>query len=577
MSLQRISLAIIVRNEGRRLKECLESVKDIVDEIVIVDTGSCDDTVRIAKQYTDKVYSFPWGNDFSAARNFAIEQTTHEWILSLDADERLDAQAGDLRCLINQNRYSAYCLPLYALKEAGDYREHDRFVVLRLFQRKYQFQGAIHEYVFVSDPQEIGIAAAPVICHIEVAAAERHVRRGRNIALLKKAVAEHAADPCLQYYLGVEWLGLGRFKLAIGAFQEALRQFSPGQIIFRSPTVRHLIQCYKNDGQLDAALCLCLEESQQYPEYADLFFDAGVLFELKNEYSIAAKWFQEAVRLGTPPIAFFHTDGTEGYLANYHLGYCAEKIGLHKEAVSYYEAALNNERNYYYPLYPLVLLQLARRSTEDVMRYLSERGYFAIPEVAEKLAELFWSAGLPDIGQRCLASIGMRQGAGWELRTRCQLYGGDITGALQSMEQMRHSSFELPLEMRADEIAALLMQGRFEEARGQLWELWRRPAGKDAFRALFCLYKRLCDNTLLSLANRKAAAVLLNLEGRCLRAQTRDFQQQGGFAAVIRAIREILASEAETLTLLIDDLSEKEQDIKRNLEYTCTALRGLCR
>jgi len=431
--------------------------------------------------------------------------------------------------------------------------------------------------VFVSDPKEVGVAAVPVICHIEVAAAERHIRRGRNIALLKKAIAEHDADPCLQYYLGVEWLGLGRFKLAIDAFQKALRQFSPAQIIFRSPTVRHLIQCYKNDGQLDAALCLCLEESQQYPEYSDLFFDAGVLFELKKEYSIAIKWFQEAVCLGAPPIVFFHTDGTEGYLANYHLGYCAEKIGLHKEAAAYYEAALNNARNYYYPLYPLILLQLAQRSAEEVMQYLNERGYFAIPEVSERLAELFWSAGLPDTGQRCLANTEMQQKTGWELRTRCQLYGGDIAGALQSMEQMRLNAFELPLEMQADEIAALLMQGRFEEVRGRLWELWRRPEGRDAFRAMFCLYKRLCDNTLLSLANREAAVVLLNLAGRCLRAQTRDFQQQERLAAVIRAIREILASEVETLTLLISDLSEKEQDVKRNLEYTCTALRGLCR
>lgn len=577
MSLQRISLAMIVRNEAKRLKECLESVKAFVDEVVIVDTGSCDDTVWIAKQYTDKVYSFPWMDDFSAARNFAIEKTKHEWIVSLDADERLDAQAGDLRCLINQTRYSAYCLPLYALKEAGDYREHDRFVVLRLFQRKYRFQGAIHEYVFVSDPQEVGIAAAPVICHSEVAAAERHVRRGQNIVLLKKAIAQNEADPCLQYYLGVEWLGLGRFKLAIGAFQKALRQFAPEQIIFRSPAVRHLIQCYKNDGQLDAALCLCLEESQMYPEYADLFFDAGVLFELKKDYSIAIKWFQEAVCLGIPPIAFFHTDGTEGYLANYHLGYCAEKLVLHREAVNYYEAALNNTRNYHYPLYPLALLKLTQHGTEDVMQYLCERGYFAIPEVSEKIAELFWSAGLPEIGQTCLASTAQQQSACWELRTKCQLYGGDIGGALHSMEQMRLNASDLSVEMRADEIAALLMQGRFAETRGRLSELWRRPANRDAFRALFCLYKRLCDNLLLPLSNRRAAIVLLHLEGRCMQAQARDFQQQERFAAVIRAIRDILAGEAETLTLLISDLNEKEQDIKRNLEYTCSALRGLCR
>lgn len=70
---QRISLTLIVRNEAAHLADCLESVQDNVDEMIIVDTGSTDDTLRIAKRYTPHVYSFPWNNDFSAARNFALE------------------------------------------------------------------------------------------------------------------------------------------------------------------------------------------------------------------------------------------------------------------------------------------------------------------------------------------------------------------------------------------------------------------------------------------------------------------------------------------------------------------------
>ncbi|MCP6652311.1 glycosyltransferase, partial [Klebsiella pneumoniae] len=68
----------------------LDSVKAVVDEIVIVDTGSVDKTIEIAKSYTDKVYSYSWQGDFSAARNFAINQCSCEWILSLDADEWLE-------------------------------------------------------------------------------------------------------------------------------------------------------------------------------------------------------------------------------------------------------------------------------------------------------------------------------------------------------------------------------------------------------------------------------------------------------------------------------------------------------
>ena len=85
-----ISLCMIVKNEAGTLERCLSSVADLVDEIIIVDTGSTDDTKAIAKRYTAKVYDFPWVDDFSMARNFAFEKATCDYIYSADADEVLD-------------------------------------------------------------------------------------------------------------------------------------------------------------------------------------------------------------------------------------------------------------------------------------------------------------------------------------------------------------------------------------------------------------------------------------------------------------------------------------------------------
>lgn len=85
-----ISVCMIVKNEQRRLSRCLECLKDIADEIVIVDTGSEDNTKNIARTYTDKVYDFKWVDDFSAARNYAFSLCTCEYIYSADADEIID-------------------------------------------------------------------------------------------------------------------------------------------------------------------------------------------------------------------------------------------------------------------------------------------------------------------------------------------------------------------------------------------------------------------------------------------------------------------------------------------------------
>ncbi len=87
-----ISLCMIVKNEEKVLGRCLDSIVDLMDEIIIVDTGSTDRTKEIAKKYTEHIYDFEWINDFSAARNFSFSKATKDYIYAADADEVLDEE-----------------------------------------------------------------------------------------------------------------------------------------------------------------------------------------------------------------------------------------------------------------------------------------------------------------------------------------------------------------------------------------------------------------------------------------------------------------------------------------------------
>src|SRR2546430_1929302 len=89
---QRVSLSMIVKNEAHRLGKCLGSVAVLVDEIIIVDTGSTDGTQELAAKYGAKVIDFPWRDDFAAARNMGLDHATGEWIFWLDADHWLDEE-----------------------------------------------------------------------------------------------------------------------------------------------------------------------------------------------------------------------------------------------------------------------------------------------------------------------------------------------------------------------------------------------------------------------------------------------------------------------------------------------------
>lgn len=572
---ERLALVMIVRNEGDHLSACLNSAKDAVDEIIIVDTGSTDDTVSIARQYTQQVYSYQWRDDFAAARNFALSLTTCEWVLSLDADEVL-SKTSSLRSLITNSAYTAFHLPLHALKNEDNVLEYDRFMVLRLFRSYYRFHGSIHEFIKVDTPAEIGHAQLPVIIHTPVQALERHHRRNRNIRLLKHALKKNSADPCLHYYLGTEWLGLGRIDTSIGLFRQALSQLPSQQEAFRTATIRHLIHCYKNTGRLDEGLCLCLEESQNYSEYCDLFFDGGVLFELKEEYGIALKWFQAAVQLPEPPLSFFHTDGTNSYLAYYHLGFCAEKLGLYKEAQHYYEQALAANNAYYYPLYPLILLKLTHQSAEAVLDFLRTSGHFACREIAVSMAELFWTAGFPDIALSCLEESPCGLPASIELLARCQFYTGKAECALLSLDDLRHNNHEPAADIVIDEISALLLLGRFTEARQRVWGLWRNNSSRDSFWAAFGLYKKLAHNRLITLPSPLAAAALLALAERCTRNRS-AYNSQKDFARIVTTITELLHTRADYWELLINDLNQKEAALKQHLAYTFSACRDLLR
>jgi len=149
----KLSLGLIVKNEEKVLARCLDSVKDLGLEIVIVDTGSKDKTVEIARRYTDKVLSFPWINDFAAARNFSFEHCTGDFILWLDADDVINPE--DCRKIQNVD-YSDKNIIISDYIFNHDEFGNDDLVVPRerIIKRSLglKWHGRIHEAIAVSVP-----------------------------------------------------------------------------------------------------------------------------------------------------------------------------------------------------------------------------------------------------------------------------------------------------------------------------------------------------------------------------------------------------------------------------------------
>ncbi len=223
--MQTLTLCLIARDEAAFLGDCLASVVDVVDEIIVVDTGSVDETVRVARSFGAKVTHFVWIDDFSAARNAAVKEATTPWILVLDADERLASGAGaEIAKAIGMDALDCGMLPLHNANTldaavddvvSGAARLQDPCLLPRLFRRTadLRWEGTLHESPrsWMNKPgRRIGRVEAPIAHYGCVPQIVRDRRKHeRNVRLLELQCGSDPTDSFSRAFLARELVVLG--------------------------------------------------------------------------------------------------------------------------------------------------------------------------------------------------------------------------------------------------------------------------------------------------------------------------------------------------------------------------------
>jgi hypothetical protein len=213
-----LSAAIIVRDEATHLDSCLSTLRDVVDEIVVVDTGSVDDSAAVAKRHGASVWHEPWRADFSAARNRALDRASGDWILYIDADERLiPSDPPALRhCLETDHRHAGWRVPFVPRVGWTPYRE------LRLWRHDdtVRFTGSIHESV-TSGIEALAARDGLVIGHLDGVTiqhlgyeGDQNAKHGRNEPMLRAALAEYPGRSFLYDHLARTYEALGEDERA---------------------------------------------------------------------------------------------------------------------------------------------------------------------------------------------------------------------------------------------------------------------------------------------------------------------------------------------------------------------------
>ena len=254
---------MIVRNESSCLERCLNSTRGLVDEMIIVDTGSTDGTQDLARKAGARLLQSTWKADFSLARNESLEAATGSWILVLDADEELHPQAAEqirsslLEAKASQAQSCAFTLIQNSSNNGG--KTGMKLNIIRLFPRlpSLRYEWPVHEQVGTS-LQRLGLPVyacpAEILHHGYNDAIRNQEKQTRNIALLKKQIESGASVNALTWFLlGGAHLDLKQYPEALAAYSQA-KQLAPAQSEIASGATIRLADCLYHQGRYEAVL-----------------------------------------------------------------------------------------------------------------------------------------------------------------------------------------------------------------------------------------------------------------------------------------------------------------------------------
>ncbi len=348
----RLSLCMIVRNEEANLPRCLESVRGVVEEIIVVDTGSTDRTVEIAQHYGARVYSFEWCDDFAKARNESLKYATGDWILVLDADEALDPRdRSRLRKLLRDREATAFLMSIHS---PVDDRPSSRAVINtfpRLFRNGLglRFEGRVHEQLFPSIARVGGLVkASPLrIRHrgYRGTPADLQAKRERNRRLLELQLTEHPDDALAHFHLGEVHALEGRWEEAIPCYQKALAL--PGlPPPNRAVAYQNLANCYLFKGEKVLALEACHRALEEDPSAAIPHFLKAQALARMGRYPEALQTVETYLKkAGEGACRPLDVDPNPVFVLTF-VGNCYLAMGRPSQAEGAYREALARDRTF---------------------------------------------------------------------------------------------------------------------------------------------------------------------------------------------------------------------------------------
>ena len=342
-----LSVCIITKNEEHNLARCLKSFQNTGFELIVADTGSTDQTKKIAAEYTENIYDFPWCDDFSAAKNFAVSKAAYPYVMVIDSDEFLQQiDMPELEKLIAAHTGEVGRIQRINIISGKDGKQENKEWINRIFSKeKFHYTGRIHEQVTAYDEKEYLTYKAPVVIGhtgYDLPQAEKKKKALRNIRLLEQELKSLGWDanadlkkmeqiPYLLYQLG------NSYYMAED-YNEACFWFAHGLSYDLEPKLEYVIDMVEtygyaliNSGRAEEALFF-ENIYEEFGNSADFQFLMGLIYMNNAMFDAAVGEFLKAVKHRDCRMA-----GVNSYAAYYNVGVINECLGKISEAKYYYQ------------------------------------------------------------------------------------------------------------------------------------------------------------------------------------------------------------------------------------------------
>jgi FkbM family methyltransferase len=331
-----LSLCMIVRDNSHTIRACLESIKPWVDEMVVVDTGSKDDTPCIAEQLGARVFHFPWCDSFSAARNESLRHARGRWIFWMDSDDTIDVANGrKLRELAFRELDRSLLGVVMQVHCPGPEEDGQANVTVvdhvKLFRNRPQlrFEGRIHEQIIPAIRAAGGdIAWSDVFV---VHSGYDHTPRGqekkrqRDLHLLHLELKEQPEHPFTLFNLGMTYADINRHEEAVDFLKRCLRFSTDGDYLRKAYAL--LTYCNHRLGRMQEAWACCQQGLRLFPKDVELVFRKGVFLQESGRLKEAARTYQDVLQIEEGPHFKSVVRGLRGYMTRQNLACVYREMG----------------------------------------------------------------------------------------------------------------------------------------------------------------------------------------------------------------------------------------------------------